>query len=121
MSATTYESKREVINVDELLARCLGNTGIVERILSKFQDRFGIDLNEIEQGVAQCDGVAVAQAAHRIKGASANVSAPTIYEIASEIEQLGRADRLAEVPTHVEQLRVEWARFVTRVSTLSFS
>ncbi len=121
MSSISPESIQGIINVDDLLARCLGNVDIAERILTKFQDRIGLDLEELERGVNQQNAGAIAQVAHRIKGASANVSAPLLYELASEIEQLGRAERISEIPPGIEQLRNEWVRFVHGVSTLELS
>ena len=110
-----------VIDVEQLLARCLGNVEIAERVLTKFQDRFRVDLTELEQGLQQQDAAAVAQAAHRIKGASANVSAPALYALASDIEQAARTERLADVPEDAQQLRTEWTRFVDNVADLQLS
>ncbi len=121
MNPTICESRNAIINVDELIARCMGNTGIAERILAKFQERFCVDLRELEQGVSNHDTGAVAQAAHRIKGASGNVSAPAIYQLASEIERLARTEHMEEIRANIEQLEVEWTRFANTVSTLSFS
>jgi HPt (histidine-containing phosphotransfer) domain-containing protein len=121
MNPTTQDTNDKVFNVDELLARCMGNANIAERILSKFQERFGIDLSELEQGLAEQNAGMITQAAHRIKGASANVSALTLYEIASDIEQLGREERLAEIPAGVQQLRAEWTRFLDEISTVDWS
>jgi HPt (histidine-containing phosphotransfer) domain-containing protein len=99
----------------------MGNANIAERILLKFQERFGIDLSELEQGLAEQNAGMITQAAHRIKGASANVSALTLYEIASDIEQLGREEQLAEIPAGVQQLRAEWTRFLDEISTVDWS
>ncbi len=118
MNPTAQESIQGILNFEDLLARCLGNVDIAERILTKFQARIGLDLDELERGVDQQNAGAIAQVAHRIKGASASVSAPLLYELAAEIEQLGRAERIAEIPPGIEQLRNEWARFVQGVSTL---
>ncbi len=121
MNPVTSESIKDVINVDELLARCMGNVDIAERVLSKFQDCLSGDLTALEQGLKEQDTSSITQIAHRIKGASANVSAHTLYELASEIEQLGRAERIAEIPPGVEQLRTEWTRFENSVSMLEIS
>ncbi len=118
MNPTAQESIQGILNFEDLLARCLGNVDMAERILTKFQARIGLDLDELERGVDQQNAGAIAQVAHRIKGASASVSAPLLYELAAEIEQLGRAERIAEIPPGIEQLRNEWARFVQGVSTL---
>lgn len=100
MNPISQESISGIINVDELLARCLGNVDIAERILAKFQISVGLDLEELERGLDQQDAGAIAQVAHRIKGASANISAPALYELAAEIEQLGRAADFRHPPWH---------------------
>ena len=121
MNPITDNLVNDVINVDELLARCMGNIDIAERILSKFQTCFSVDLTELEKGVDEHDVSSITLLAHRLKGASANVSAPALYELASEIEKLGRADRISEIPPGVQQLRTEWTRFVNGVSMLELS
>ena len=121
MDTTSHEEIEGVINVDELLSRCMGNIDIAERVLNKFQDRFDVDLTELERSLDEQDAGMIAHVAHRIKGASANVAAPLLYELAAEIEQLGRAQRISEIPSGVEQLRIEWTRFVHGVSRLELS
>ncbi|MHB8865265.1 MAG: Hpt domain-containing protein [Pirellulaceae bacterium] len=118
MGVTSWESTRTVLNVDELLARCLGNIGFAERILAKFQDRFEHDLAELDRALQSRDADAVARTAHRIKGASANVAASRLHERAAAIEQLGRAQRLSDIPHGLEQLRHEWSCFRDEASSL---
>ncbi len=91
MSLTSTASTHEVLNIDELLARCLGNISFATRILAKFQDRFEEDLVELDKALLAQDAEAVARIAHRIKGASANVAAAQLHESSAEIEQSGRA------------------------------
>jgi HPt (histidine-containing phosphotransfer) domain-containing protein len=100
------------LNHEELLARCMGNIEFAERVLDKFQQSFGADLVELERGLDSEDAERVTSVAHRLKGASASVSAPGLSQWAAEIEQLGRTAQLSEVPIHLEGLRKEWSRFV---------
>jgi HPt (histidine-containing phosphotransfer) domain-containing protein len=121
MNPNTPLDADKAINVDELLARCMGNAEIAQRILLKFQERFGLDLEELEQALRGQDSEAITQAAHRMKGASANVAAPRIYKLVSEIEQLGRNERISEIPPEFARLRTEWKRLLDDVSTLELS
>jgi HPt (histidine-containing phosphotransfer) domain-containing protein len=121
MSSPSHEAIDGIIDLEELLARCMGNLQIAERVLTKFQDRFGVDLGELEQWLDQHNAGAIATVAHRMKGASANVGAPALYEVTSELEQLGRAERIAEIPSELQQLRSEWTRFTHHVSALQLS
>ena len=121
MNAGSRHSMSDVLNVDELLARCLGNIDFAARVLATFQDRFGQDLEQLEKGLREQDTPTIAQVAHRIKGSTANVSAPGLHETATQIEQLGRQNRIADVSSSIEQLRCEWTRFVEGVSSLELA
>jgi HPt (histidine-containing phosphotransfer) domain-containing protein len=98
------------VNLDQLLARCLGNVEFAERILAKFQQRFAEEFSELEAGLAAGNEERVACIAHRLKGASANVSATGVQELLAELEELGRSRRLDEAPALVSRLRNEWSR-----------
>ena len=121
MNIASHGFAREAVNVDELRARCMGDTEMMRRVLLKFQDRFRTDLSELERGLEDGDMVTVTRAAHRLKGASGNVSAPDLMGLASEIEQLGRTEETEEIPSRIKQLHVAWERFVDTVSTLEIS
>jgi Amt family ammonium transporter len=107
------ESRRfEAIDFESLLERCMGNLDFVERVLERFQERFPQQLAELERLLETKDAEQLAMAAHRIKGNSANVSATGLHRVAGEIEGLCRANRLGEIPRHVDRLHREWARYV---------
>ena len=104
----------EVFDREELRARCLGNIDFVQRVLDKFQQRIPAELAELDRVLALSDGEQLARVAHRMKGTSANVSAAALAHAAAEIEDLGRAGRMADVPEAIERL----ARRVGEVSEL---
>ncbi|NLX57239.1 MAG: Hpt domain-containing protein [Planctomycetaceae bacterium] len=118
VSAMPTGSTNEIFCVDELLGRCMGNIDFAARVLARFQDRFEVDLQELDQAIAAQDAEATARVAHRIKGAAANVAAVRLHEWSSAIEQLGRASRLSDAPAGINQLRQEWSRFVDYASAL---
>ena len=121
MSVTFTGPTNEVLRVDELLARCMGNINFATRVLAKFQDRLEEDLLELDKAILAHDAEAVARIAHRIKGASANVAAAQLHECSAEIEQWGRAGSLANASTGVDRLRQECARFTDQASSLDLS
>lgn len=121
MNPTAQETVSKVIDVDELLTRCMGNVDIAERILAKFQERFNVDLDELQEAINSDDVERFTRTAHRIKGSSANVAAHAIFRIATELEQLGRAERLSEAVAGIELLQTEWTRFVDSISALDLS
>jgi len=96
----------------------MGNLEFVERVLTKFQQRFGENLDELEQALAREDTDQVVLVAHRLKGESASVAANALRDRAGEIEALGRAGRVSNIPDRLERLRGEWALFAESVSTI---
>jgi HPt (histidine-containing phosphotransfer) domain-containing protein len=110
-----------VLDVEDLLARCLGNLEFAQRILGKFQERCDEDLEALEKAVFARDIDSVARLAHRMKGASANASALGLQKHASEIERAARHQALEEVPASLESLKREWVRFSEVVSEFGSS
>ena len=106
----------DVLDSEDLLARCLGNIEFAHRILGKFCERCDEDLVAIEKAVFDHDSESVARLAHRRKGASANASARTLQKHASEIERAARNRSLNEVPANLESLKQERNRFIAAVS-----
>ena len=105
---------------DELLERCMGNLEFAERVLTKFQGRFDGQLEEMENALAQKDVEQVVLVAHRLKGESASVAASGLRDRAEEIERLGRGNRVADIPTSLQNLRSEWASFAESVASCGF-
>ena len=104
----------EVLDWQELCERCLGNLDLVARVLGKFEQRLPAELAELERAVEVGDAAKIALVAHRIKGNSSNVSAAGLQQAAAEIEDLGRAGRVAEIPARVRNVRQEWQRYIDR-------
>lgn len=112
MATDHADQETAALDYDQLLARCLGNLDFAERILTKFQQRFGEELKQIEQGLNLVDPEQIARVAHSLKGASATVAAPGLAAEMAGIESLARASRLEEIPGCLDRLQDEWARFV---------
>jgi HPt (histidine-containing phosphotransfer) domain-containing protein len=121
MAQTLPDPELAVFDGDQLLQRCMGNLELAERVLAKFKERFGEDWAELERGVDAADTVQIARVAHRLKGASANIGAGGMRQRAAAIEQLGRAGRLSQIPSCMEQLLGEWTRLVDSLSSLESS
>lgn len=108
-----------VLDVEELLGRCMGNIQLAERVVAKFLQGFGAEVAQIEEGLAAEDAEQVVRLAHRLKGTAANVSALGLREQMAEIEMLGRQQRISEIPARLERLRSEWVRFEEAASSFS--
>jgi HPt (histidine-containing phosphotransfer) domain-containing protein len=101
----------EVLDLEGLQRRCMGNLDLVERVIEKFQQRLPEELASLEKAMETGEPEEIARAAHRIKGTSASVSANRLQAVAEAIEELSRAAQTAEIPAHFALLKGEWARY----------
>ena len=69
---------------------------MLAELLVLFHDSSASDLARINDGLAAEDAVAVADAAHSIKGASASLGVEGVRKIATELEKKGRAGDLSQ-------------------------
>lgn len=114
-SSTTCKT----LDREELLARCLGSAEFAMRVLGKFQARLEQDLADVDQALQDQDWDLLAHLAHRIKGASASVSAALVRRRAAELEDAVVARQTAELPGGVERLHRAADRLVHELSELT--
>ena len=119
MEPSVIDCGTSSLDLQDLVDRCLGNIALVERVVAKFEVGFHRDLVELEEALSNRDSAALATVAHRLKGASANVSAQRMHQTAAQVERLSREGRLAEVPEAVEALHLEGSRFTAAIASLS--
>lgn len=79
---------------------------MLAELLLLFHDSSASDLARINAGIALEDAVAVADAAHSIKGASASLGVEGVRIIASELEKKGRASDLSQAGELAAQMTV---------------
>lgn len=68
---------------------------MLAELLVLFRDSSASDLAQINEGLAAEDAMAVADAAHSIKGASASLGIEGVRKVAADLEQKGRARDLS--------------------------
>ena len=107
------------IDFDELVERCLGNLDFVDRILTRFQTLFDGEFKRLQDAYDAADSTEIARVAHLLKGSAASVSARTLQQVASRIENLGRNAQLDDIPRHLDTLENEWSRFVDHATLLA--
>jgi HPt (histidine-containing phosphotransfer) domain-containing protein len=100
-----------IFNLDEALARVDQDMELFLTLADLFQQHAPHDLADTKAALASGNPVGLARAAHRLKGAILQFSAPTLYESISELEALGKAGTLetgalvcARVETGLHQL-----------------
>ena len=119
MTTTNNNADITPIAYDELAARCLERIDFIERVLQSFSSRFSEDLEQLEREIEAEDGHAVAQLAHRMKGACGNTAAHELHHHVSRIERLAREDRLVEIPPCLDGIQHAWTNFRHAVSDLT--
>ena len=79
---------------------------MLAELLVLFRDSSASDLAKIKAGNAAQDGIAVAEAAHSIKGAAASLGVEGIRRVAADLEMFGRSGDLSEAGGRIEELAV---------------
>jgi two-component system sensor histidine kinase/response regulator len=67
-------------------------------------------LAALREAVNDAGGPALAQAAHALKGAAANIGATAVASLCGELEEMGRSGKLDGGPQLVSLLEVELVR-----------
>lgn len=111
----------DVLNIEELQNRCMGNLDLVQRVLDKFQTRFPEEVLEIQNALDAGDTEHVARVAHRVKGTSASVSAKGLTQAAAELEELTRSKSGTNFTVCMNRLNKEWERFRNELETVALN
>lgn len=117
MTATDRRCAESVLRFDELLARCAGRLDFAERVIQKFLTHFSQDLESLEQAWDAGDWDSLTCTAHRMKGAAANIAAPGLHSLASEVEEAARQRRPELLSEVLPRLRDDWLPFSQTAAT----
>ncbi len=102
------ESDLPVLDAEELLDRLDGDREIVHEILREFIDDIPPKVRMLSVEVSTGNWGEVRELAHAIKGASANVAAERLQDLASRFENLALDASLDEMKRLVPRLAEEW-------------
>jgi CheY-like chemotaxis protein len=106
------------VNTDELLERVDGDRGFISELLELFRGDYPRQIQEMRGAIALGDGQALQQVAHALKGALGNLSAPLAWEIAGELESMGRAGNIAQADVELQKLEAEMNRVIEHLEGL---
>jgi two-component system, sensor histidine kinase and response regulator len=98
------------INSQELWERLDGDRELLSEILECFQQEYPAQIQVLREALQAKDAHRLERAAHSLKGALANLSAPEGRKLASEVEQLARAGELARADSLLPSLEEEISR-----------
>ena len=106
------------VELEELLARCVGKMDFVQRVLDRFMACFGEDIDRLERHFQFQQPEELARVAHAMKGAAGSVAAHGLEEHVAGIEQMARTRQLQDFSSRLVQLREEWSRVSESVSAI---
>ena len=87
-----------------------GDGALLASIVDEFTAEAHRQLDLLRAAIAEGDPHAVEQAAHSIKGSSANLGATRLAELTGQLEALGRARTFAGAATVLDDIEVELER-----------
>jgi HPt (histidine-containing phosphotransfer) domain-containing protein len=119
MSTLITETREQTaLNFDELVRRCMGRIELAERLLASFDQRFPVEIAEIERCLLAGDAASAARLTHQLKGASGNVSAVGLHAVTSQIEQSVRLGNLDDAQARLVDARQAWSEFQSAKASL---
>jgi HPt (histidine-containing phosphotransfer) domain-containing protein len=96
-----------VINIPELIDRLDNDFELFVELVELFVDDSSALLSRIETAINSRDNETLRKAAHTLKGAVANFSAPAAFEAASQLEQTGKNAELTGAEEQFNTLKSE--------------
>ena len=100
------------------LARVGGDEELLKEIAVLFLEEYPRVLSALHQAVAAGDSKGVESTAHGLKGSVANFGARAAVDAALQLEQMGRAQNLAEVPPALNTLEAALAALHRELTAL---
>jgi HPt (histidine-containing phosphotransfer) domain-containing protein len=108
MNKALLETNSEIINLESLKARFLGNADLLDQVLRTFAETLDADLKLLEQAIRTDNSESAAFCAHRIKGMAASVEARELWKIASITENCAKNKSLDKLSGCLSQLHSQW-------------
>jgi len=111
MDTAVDDTSKSVINFEEALEQVDGDKDFLKELVELSLESYPEYINEIRKAIEQNEPRKLEEAAHTLKGASGNISANSIYEIASCLETIGKERVLDGAKEVLESLESEIERF----------
>ena len=99
--------------IDELVALDPnGTSGLLSRLIRKFDGRCQSDLQSLEQSVSELQSETVRRIAHSLKSSSATLGAARMVSLCRRLEDLAGQQQLSNAPQILEDIRLQSRRVV---------
>jgi len=112
------ERQEGPICVADLLERIDGDRTFLAELLDLLRADSPIQIRVARGAIANGDGEALHKAGHALRGALANLAAPTAAGIAGELEAMGKAGELDHAEAKLRMLEVELAVVIASLEAL---
>lgn len=112
MAIQSLHRYSDVLDVDDLMNRCLGNLDFACRVLQLLSERCESDLHGLERAAADSDFDQIYHISHRLKGALANASATGMSRLADEVCVASQSRNEDDSLSKTQALRGQWNEFV---------
>lgn len=111
----------QVIDLPQLLERCMGDLVFAERCFVRFHQRLKADVEQLQESVDAGDTFEAARIAHLIKGSAATIAATSLAEMANAVELAAQQGHSCdgELMTATNLFVKEAIRFMDVVPTFS--
>ena len=111
-------SAQTLLDRELALTRVGGDAELLKEIATLFLEDYPLTLSELHDAVDRGDAQTVERAAHGLKGSVSNFGAKPAVEAARNIEDMGRAHRLAEVAQVLNTLELALAALRPELESL---
>ncbi len=107
-----------VVDVEELLARCMGKPDLARRAMDAFRQSAQMTFQQLRTALADRDAEEARRLAHSLKGAAANVSAAQLSGAAWAVEKAANLAAFEHADSHMLKLQHELDKCLQAASDL---
>lgn len=113
MTIEHLADRSDIVDVSDLMNRCLGNVDFATRVLQLLAERGEEDLSLLEQAVSTHDFQQLYHVSHRLKGAFANASASSMSGLANALCTAAESCDEEATLEKTQELRSHWDEFTS--------
>ncbi len=108
------------LDLENALERAMGDKDFLKMLLGEFVQGLPDQIESLKVAVAGTDTVALAEQAHKLKGAAANLSAYGVSSAAKSLEEIGRSQNMDEANQVLEVLLNESKRLTEYIERVEW-
>jgi PAS domain S-box-containing protein len=108
------------LDLEDALERAMGDKDFLKMLLGEFVQGLPDQIESLKVAVAGTDTVALAEQAHKLKGAAANLSAYGVSSAAKSLEEIGRSQNMDEANQVLEVLLNESKRLTEYIERVEW-